>query len=193
MNDFDPTSPSLELSQDEIRSLYMGLAAALIQHGEVSDNPGVYGPEDGSAPFNFTYNLSAKVVRDIFYPTDEGLSMASGSYIRYATPHRMEPNEGEPSVESILLVLRTKLVNSEIECNQFISLDYSNGIYGADFDTEYVDKGERVSPNDIPHGAQPDDYEAAVALGEDLMATMRPLVLEDAEKLRKIEALIAAS
>lgn len=193
MNDFDPTMPNLELSEGEVKSLYDGLMAALIQHGMVSENPGVFGAEDGQAPYNFTYYLPQDVVGDIFYANDEQLIIAPGSYIQYAAPHRVEPDEGKPAIESILLVLQTKVVGSEDDCNQHIFFHQSNGHCEADFHTEYVRNGKRISPNNIPAGSDTSDPDVARALMEDVATFDRPLSLDDAEKLRKIEALIESS
>ena len=192
MNDFDPSLPNLELSQEELESLHRSLSEALVVRGEISDNPGVYPPEDESTTYSFTSPLPKEFVRDTFYPSDDNLIVCNDSQVSYCAPHRID-QEDEETTDNIFVSLNTKLAGTGIDCNQFIRVTHSRGVYDASFNTEYSRNDRRISPNDIPNGLDINDPESVKRLLDDLEVLERPLSFEDAEKLRKIEAFITTS
>jgi hypothetical protein len=195
MKDFDPSLPNLELSQSELESLHQSLSKGLVIWGEITENQGVYPPEGKANAYNFTYSLPKDFVRDVFYPSDDDLIVRNESYISYSAPHRLEDEKNDAVTESIYISLRTKFVGTDIACNQSISLGCVSEQYDGLFETEYVDleTGWVISPDDIPHGLDISNEESRRRLLGDMLTFARPLGLDDAEKLRKIEALITAS
>lgn len=195
MKDFDPSLPNLELSQSELESLHQSLSKGLVIWGEITENQGVYPPEGEAIAYNFTYSLPKDFVRDVFYPSDDDLIVRNESYISYSAPHRLEDEKNDAVTESIYISLRTKFVGTDIACNQSISLGCVSEQYDGLFETEYVDlvTGWVISPDDVPHGLDISNEESRRRLLGDMLTFARPLGLDDAEKLRKIEELITAA
>ena len=194
-NGHDKDVPTLDLSQEELETQHRALAYALIQIGEVNDNNGTFIPGIDNPAQRFTFELPTNLIRETFFNDDSDMIVKSGSYIEYLAPHQLDEGSGERGEESedIYLSFGGHLIDTEIDCFQSIHIRLSGTLYTGEFDTQYEKNGKRISPNDLPEGMTTlmelgmSEAEAGLIVAQDYVALERPLTIDDAENLRKIE------
>ena len=198
-HDDEPLLPNLELSQDELGSIFKTIAATAITGGEVHDLRGEIPAKEGfHVPKKFQTELNPGVVHEVFYPDADDLIPQKGSHLLYGTPVKMEEHPDSPSIEHVEVKCVSGLVQSpDIRYEEVFNIRRVGDKYVGEVDANYYSQdGQRISPNNLERR----DIVEALGMTEEEMyelvadhvIVMREMMLDDADKLRQLLDVVAS-
>lgn len=195
-HDNEPLVPNLELSQDELSSIFETMATTAITQGEIQELYGeIPAPEGSRIPKKFQTELEPEVVHELFYPDADDLVPRKGSHLVYGTPIKMEEKPDSPTVEHIAVKCVSGLALSpDIRYEEVFNVRRIGDRYEGEVDANYYNQdNRRISPNNLEtKGLAGMTEEEVFKLVADHMIVHRKMMLDDADKLRQLINVLAS-
>lgn len=202
MSEFEqPDSYRLTLNSEHLSDLQLRLAQALILHGDIESNPGVFAVTKGEEPRTFTATVDPEIVHQLFYPEQDDVGILT-TEVSYSTPYKLEPDDppDEAVNHSVVIRIEAALKGTLSQIDQLKIITFLQiGCRGDNegptgyIDSEYIQKGKRVSPNDeTPIGL--DEFTPLIMRGfvDDQEAYQRALGLREAERIESLIAVLSS-
>lgn len=194
--DYEPLIPNLELSQDELGSIFETIAATAITRGHQRELYGeIPAGNDPHIPKVFQKELKPEVVKELFYSDADDLEPKPGSHIVYGTPIKLEDEPYSPPIEHIAVKCISDLVQSpDIRYEEVFNIRRIGDRYIGEVDASYFNQdGRRISPNNVQPKSFTDMSEDDVyELVADHVIISREMMFDDADRLRMLANVVAS-
>lgn len=188
-HDKEPGSyPSaLELSNDEIRSLFTSLAGVMILKGKITVDSNDTLPLEGeTSTYQFTLDIPKEVIRSIYLGKHDDEAVIGNGHIDYLPPHIVVGSHTRPT-SNMIISYDHSLGNSSTRVHETVWFSEVDGSLRCEIDTEYYEAdGWLIDPVTMKP-FQADSDEAALearAVAHELLN--RKPELDDAQKIRRL-------